>query len=132
MTVLGSLLTPCRRDHSAEEKPRAWLGVWPVTEAQCALKEGVPGEKGTCQCEPSMLWRDIQNRAGDEYRVISVKEEEPGQAHLKLDLYARHWLLYTMQFLGSGWRLRFSWDFLVRGDVTGMGQLLPRPSRRPC
>lgn len=77
MTVFGSLLTPCRRDHSAEEKPRAWLGVWPVTEAQCALKEGVPGEKGTCQCEPSMLWRDIQNRAGDEYRVISVKEEEP-------------------------------------------------------
>lgn len=34
MTALGSLLTPCSRDHSAEEKTRAWLGTWPVTSTR--------------------------------------------------------------------------------------------------
>ena len=30
----GSLLVPYNRHHSAKEKPRALLGIWPVTQAQ--------------------------------------------------------------------------------------------------
>lgn len=59
MMALGSLLTPCHRDHSVEETPKGWLDT----------RRGVLGRKWSVPVLAWMLWRIVQGRVGDECRV---------------------------------------------------------------